>query len=383
MAFVSLRILFLNTDYVSFLGWLYRRHRDLAFQPYDRQMAERNASLFGTADFMSSHMRSMGHEAIDIHANNWPLQNAWFDRRGFSKVMRLLRSCSSLTPGKLGRRMLNLDVGSPLFAEVLDAQIKAFKPTILYNHDPSAIPADMLRSMLPRDCALVAQIASPRMPNTNWRAYDLVISSLPHFVTAFKREGVRAEYVPLAFEPRVLDCLPEVARDIPVSFVGGLTPVHGDRIRFLEHIAERRDSVVFWGDGASELPTDSPIRRNYRGGAWGPEMFLILRRSYLTLNKHIAIAENNANNMRLFEATGMGACLITDWKENLHDLFEPGKEVIAYRSVEECLDLMRYFCEHPAERERIAEAGQARCLRDHTYQQRMVELTAVLMRYFK
>jgi spore maturation protein CgeB len=159
--------------------------------------------------------------------------------------------------------------------------------------------------------------------------------------------------------------------------------VHRNRIRFLERITERHDNVAFWGDGASQLPADSPIRHNYRGIAWGPEMFLILRRSHITLNKHIAIAENNANNMRLFEATGMGACLITDWKENLHDLFEPGKEVIAYHSVEECLDLIRYFCEHSAERGRIAEAGHARCLRDHTYQQRMVELTAVLMRYFK
>ena len=31
--------------------------------------------------------------------------------------------------------------------------------------------------------------------------------------------------------------------------------------------------------------------------------------------------------MRLFEATGAGTLLITDWKVNLHNVFELGKEV--------------------------------------------------------
>ena len=41
--------------------------------------------------------------------------------------------------------------------------------------------------------------------------------------------------------------------------------------------------------------------------------------------------------MRLFEATGSGACLVTDWKENLGELFEPDVEVVTYRSVAECV----------------------------------------------
>jgi hypothetical protein len=380
---MALRILFLNSDYTSFLAWLYRRHRGLAFMSYDRQLAARNDSLFGTADFMSTHMRALGHEAIDIHANNRPLQEAWFARPGLGKAMRLWRSGLGLAPGRFGRRMINLDSASPFFVTVLAAQIAAFKPTILYNQDPSGIPAALLRSMLPRGCALVAQIASPRAPGTNWHAYDLVISSIPHFVASFRQEGVSAEYMPLAFERHILGRFSEVARDIPVSFVGGLTPSHRERIDFLARIAERVDDLAIWGDGAAALPADNPIRRRYRGSAWGPEMFRVLRRSRVTLNKHIAVAENDANNMRLFEATGMGACLVTDWKENLPDLFEPGKEVIAYRSVEECLDRLRYLESHEAERQRIAEAGQARCLSEHSYERRMRELAALLERRFE
>ena len=87
--------------------------------------------------------------------------------------------------------------------------------------------------------------------------------------------------------------------------------------------------------------------------------------------------------MRLYEATGMGALLITDWKQNLHELFEPGTEVVTYRSVEECVELIRHYLAHPAERETIARAGQARTLRDHTYRQRVEEMVSIIEPYFK
>jgi hypothetical protein len=48
----------------------------------------------------------------------------------------------------------------------------------------------------------------------------------------------------------------------------------------------------------------------------------------VALNRHIAAAEGHANNMRLYEATGVGTCLLTDRGSNLGELFEVGREVI-------------------------------------------------------
>jgi hypothetical protein len=45
-----------------------------------------------------------------------------------------------------------------------------------------------------------------------------------------------------------------------------------------------------------------------------------------------------------------------------------GAEVLAYRSTDECLDLIAYYVKYDAERERIARAGQLRCLAEHTYE---------------
>ena len=104
-------------------------------------------------------------------------------------------------PERLYDRFVRLDPSTPRFDEILKAQIDAFQPTILYNHDPSGVAPARLRAILPRDCALVGQIASPRSPDIDWSAYDLMVSSLPNFVAAFRREGVTAEYLPLPSSP--------------------------------------------------------------------------------------------------------------------------------------------------------------------------------------
>jgi spore maturation protein CgeB len=376
-----MRILFLNTDYSSFLAWLYRRRPLLAFCGYDEQMAARDASLFGTADFMSRPFVAQGHAAIDIHANNRLLQEAWAFSRLREVTGWIPRAASFVAPAKFRRRVVSLDARSKRFHQILATQIAEFRPTILYNHDPAGIAADWLKSVLPRDCALVAQIASPRGESTDWHLYDLVISSLPNFVAWFKAHAVNAEYMPLAFEPRVREHLGSLSPDIPLSFIGSLSPAHRERLAFLEILAGRCDMKV-WGDGIDRLPAGSPIRSIHQGEAWGAEMFSLLGRSQVTLNKHIDISENFANNMRLFEATGMGSCLVTDWKDNLGELFEPDKEVLAYRSTEECLDLLKFFTAHEREAVRIAEAGHARCLAEHTYSRRMDELIALLIRNF-
>jgi spore maturation protein CgeB len=73
--------------------------------------------------------------------------------------------------------------------------------------------------------------------------------------------------------------------------------------------------------------------------------------------------------------------LLTDRKDNLHELFEIDREVVAYSSKEEAAELVRHYLDHPDEAVRVAKAGQARTLRDHTYAQRMQELVPILKRH--
>jgi spore maturation protein CgeB len=75
--------------------------------------------------------------------------------------------------------------------------------------------------------------------------------------------------------------------------------------------------------------------------------------------------------------------LLTDWKTNLHEVFEIGKEVAAYRSTRECVELVNYYLANDKEREAIARAGQQRTLSEHSYYHRMQELTEILVRYLR
>ncbi|MDQ3755068.1 MAG: glycosyltransferase, partial [Acidobacteriota bacterium] len=81
----------------------------------------------------------------------------------------------------------------------------------------------------------------------------------------------------------------------------------------------------------------------------------------------IDISPVSASNMRLFEATGVGSCLLTDWRANISTLFEPDREVVTYRNAEECIEKATYLLDHESERQQIARAGQRRTLREHTY----------------
>jgi spore maturation protein CgeB len=59
-------------------------------------------------------------------------------------------------------------------------------------------------------------------------------------------------------------------------------------------------------------------------------------------------------------------------------LFEPGVDVATYSSTRDCIEKIAYFLAHPAERERIAAAGQQRTLRDHTFLRRVSRICEVI-----
>jgi spore maturation protein CgeB len=78
--------------------------------------------------------------------------------------------------------------------------------------------------------------------------------------------------------------------------------------------------------------------------------------------------------MRLFEATGVGTFLLTDFKDNLHTLFAPDREVAVWRSVDDCLASIDRALSDAKSRAAIATAGQARTMAQHTYRHRAAEI---------
>jgi radical SAM superfamily enzyme YgiQ (UPF0313 family)/2-polyprenyl-3-methyl-5-hydroxy-6-metoxy-1,4-benzoquinol methylase len=349
------RILFINTYYSGFIKSLYQAHPDLSSFPYWQQKRFVQEHCFGDSDFYSSGMIAAGWAADDIVINCTELQASWSKEQG----------CSLQDINLIARE-----------------QIRRFNPDVIYLQDLGLASTDFLESLRPYTRLIAGQIASPLPPHADLGGIDILFSSFPHFIEEFRRRGKTAWYQPLAFEPRVLQRLPRFERAYPATFVGGISPHHGKGFETLQTIAELVP-VDFWGYGADLIPPDSPVRQRHHGEAWGMEMFAILQQSAITLNRHIDVAGDYANNMRLFEATGCGALLITDYRSNLNELFKIGKEVVAYRSPEEAAELIKYYQNNPEEAAAIATAGQERTLRDHTYTRRMEQSAEILERHLR
>lgn len=390
-----MKFLVLNADYPDFIRWLYQTHAGLEAQTYEEQLRVRAESFYGMADFCSSNLRALGHEAFDLYANNEALQQAWAHERGMAVehswtvqrriglFLQGIRRVVAKTPARhlkpyLGAPAEWLKQAHDLCLDVLKAQIKQYKPDVVLNQAVDSIPGRFMKELKPHVRFLVGQHAAiPLREDEDLSGYDLMISSFPATVEAFQRKGLRAELCRLGFEPRVLSISDCPGKKWDISFIGSFCDVHSSRASWLETLCRTFPRLKVWSPSIDQLPSTSPIRGHYMGQAWGRQMYQCLCSSKLTLNHHGDVAPY-ANNMRLFEATGVGTCLLTDWKANLNDMFTPGKEVLAYRNPEECIELIGHYLEHDDERKAVARAGQARTLREHTYYHRMLEFIGIL-----
>ncbi|MBF0449811.1 MAG: glycosyltransferase [Candidatus Magnetomorum sp.] len=341
--------------YHAYLYNFYNNNTGLQSQTYETQLRYLIDDCFGDSDFYSNGLKMNGWDATDIITNCAIIQKQWTQENNCSYE------------------------GS--FKTFLE-QIKSYHPDVVYIHDLSAWgQKEMLSAIRPFTKLIVGQIAYPLSEQTDICGFDIIFSSFPHYVERFRQKGVSSYYIPLAFDPRVLDKIgKKLHRKYPVTFIGGISSNHQKGIDILEQICQRT-RIDLWGYGINTIKNDLCIKKCHHGEAWGLEMFTLMAQSKIAINRHIDVAENYANNMRLYEATGCGALLITDYKDNLNDLFEIGKEVIAYRSPEECVDLIDYYLNHPQEAERIARAGQEKTLRDHTYVNRMAQISEILKRH--
>ncbi len=89
-----------------------------------------------------------------------------------------------------------------------------------------------------------------------------------------------------------------------------------------------------------------------------------------------------AVNQRIFDVPATGSFVLTDWREQMERLFEPGKEIVFYKEPDEIPELVSYYLEHAAQRHSIALAAHQRILKEHTYVHRMNTLISAMQHIF-
>ncbi len=371
-----MRILIVDTYYPEFLKNFYKKIDDKLDELNYLQLQDLIfKQFFGTANFYSKNLQKLGIEAEEIIFNDLTLQKKWVNE---NNVNIDFKDPFYSKFSKKADRVFN----KGYLYKILEHQIDFYKPDILYIQTPTYFSPIFLNKIKKRIKLLVAQIASNLPPLWFFTPYDLVFSSLPEFVNFFKKNKIQAEYLKLAFEPEILNYLKKEENQYPITFVGSFSKYHLEFIDILEEVIKKfPESVFIWGYGIENIKSDL-IKKRYQGEAFGLDMYNILYNSQITINRHADFAKEYANNMRLFEATGTGAFLITDYKKNLNDLFKTGVEVEDYNNVEELNNKIEYFLKNDKERIEIAYNGQQKTLKEHTYEKRMQELVEIIKKYY-
>lgn len=113
---------------------------------------------------------------------------------------------------------------------------------------------------------------------------------------------------------------------------------------------------------------------NNRGGADSESMMpKIIKCSKININ-HTNRPIKTGLPLRIFDILGCGGFLISNYQEEIPELFEPDKEIVLYDSIPDLIDKVRYYLSHEDERLSVARAGFERVKKDYSYVSRLTEM---------
>lgn len=190
---------------------------------------------------------------------------------------------------------------------------------------------------------------------------DLALTAAPECVEWYEKEGCPALYFPEASDPDTFRPMPEVPKLHDVCFVGGR---YGIREEIVTALRRAGVNVSAYGSGWSggRIATEDV-----------PRLFA-QSRIVLGVGTIGHCRDFYALKMRDFDGPMSGSLYATHDNPDLHVLFEPGSEIVLFRDTADCVDKVRYYLAHDAEREAIAAAGYARAVRDHSWDGRFGDL---------
>ncbi|AWN48307.1 glycosyltransferase [Methylobacterium terrae] len=216
-----------------------------------------------------------------------------------------------------------------------------------------------------------------------YRGFDLVLSYTGGPALAALRDDLGAARVAPLYghvDPEVHRPAPAQAHDAAdLSYLGTYAADRQAKVvSCLVEPARRRPDRRFLIGGA-QYPQDFPWTDNiffvrHLGPREHPAFYASSR---LTLNvtRAAMAAMGWCPSGRLFEASACGAAVLSDAFDGLDAFYRPGEEILIAETSEAVLAALD---RSDAALRRIAEAGRARTLRDHTSDRRAAELEALL-----
>src|SRR5690349_16847219 len=200
-------------------------------------------------------------------------------------------------------------------------------------------------------------------------------------VRAYKRHGAR-ECVPIynALDPSThFPVAPDPKWSADLSFLGNRLPDREARVEefFLRPAAlSSAHTYLLGGSGWGDKSMPANVKYAGHVGTGDHNVFNCSARAVLNISRESMARYGFSPATRVFEAAGAGACLITDYWEGIDHFFEPGQEILVAHNGE---DVARIVSNLTAEEAKsIGDRALRRVLRDHTYDNRAVQVDRIL-----
>ncbi len=191
-------------------------------------------------------------------------------------------------------------------------------------------------------------------------AVDLNLTNAPDSVVKYAVHDGLALFWPEAAHPDHHRPVPGLFQ-YDVSFIGSR---YGWRAELIEKIAASGISVTCFGRGWPN------------GSVSDQQMIDIYSRSRINLG-FSAVAHTRkicCLKARDFEIPMSGGLYLTQYHSDLDHVYRVGEEILAWRTADECIAMIRMMLDNPQQADAIRQAGRRRALEDHTYEKRWSQI---------
>lgn len=137
---------------------------------------------------------------------------------------------------------------------------------------------------------------------------------------------------------------------------------YNERLRILNALGEHFKVDLYTKGKTSELRNiniHEPVNSMYVA----PKIFHL---SKINLNITIHAIQTGAP-LRVFDIMGVGGFVMSNYQEELAELFVPDKEIVLFKDIDELIEKTDYYLKHEEARLRIAMNGYQRVRKDYTY----------------
>jgi spore maturation protein CgeB len=199
--------------------------------------------------------------------------------------------------------------------------------------------------------------------------YDAVFVKEPHLVDRLRAVlDLPLFYLPEACNPRWHRPLAAPGTEPYLVIAGNMYP---SRILLLERLLASGIPLRLYGAWFPRWVGETPLREVHAGRTvLGEEKARVFRSAAAVLNT-MHPSEIYGVNVRLFEAAGCGAAVLTEFRPTLPDLFAVGDDVLAFHDFDELVDQATRLLREDGLSAKLGDAATLRAHESHTYEKRL------------